>query len=78
MNNREQERMKQLLRKSVAPVNEAELAGIDLWPAMQRRLHTESAPAADKLLWLDFALAGGLISLLAFSPALLPVLLYYL
>jgi hypothetical protein len=70
--------MEQFLRKAMPPV-EGEFEG-DLWPQMQRRLRAETPPAPVKLRvpWFDWALAGGLAALLAFFPAWIPVLLYYL
>ncbi len=52
----------------------------DLWPAMQRRLRAEAAgaPVKVRVPWFDWALAAGLLALLALFPAWIPVLLYYL
>ena len=85
--NREQgtERLKQLLRNALPPVDADADSPPDLWPAMQRRLRAESVPTNTKVLvpwlpvpWFDWALAGGLALLLAAFPAWIPVVLYYL
>jgi hypothetical protein len=73
MNAHDEERMKQLLRKAMPPVGEAEPAR-DLWPAMLRRLDAK----ADAPPWFDWALLGGLVVFAAFFPASIPVFLYYL
>ena len=74
------ERIEQLLREVLPPVGDRGEVPDDLWPAMQRRLRAESAPAAVKVRvpWFDWALAGGLVALVAVFPAWIPVLLYYL
>jgi hypothetical protein len=70
--------LEQLLRRAMPPV-EDEFEG-DLWPQMQRRLRAEppAGPVKFRVPWFDWALAGGLTALLAFFPAWIPVLLYYL
>ncbi len=61
----EQERMQQLLRKTMQPV--AGRAGAelrrDLWP---------------KVPWFDWALLGAVAVWLVFFPGAIPLLLYYL
>lgn len=69
-----------LLREAMPPV-EVHVDGThDLWPAMQHRLRTEAAakPPGIRVPWFDWALAGGLVLLLAAFPSWIPVLLYYL
>ncbi len=68
----EQERMKELLQKTLGREN-GELKR-DLWPQMLRRL--EQRPAA--VPWFDWALAGAAIAWLLISPNVIPVLLYHL
>ncbi len=69
-----------LLRRVVPPVGEDADGAGDLWPAMLRRLRAESLPKRAKVRvpWFDWALAGGLVLLLAAFPAAIPLLLYYL
>jgi len=84
MNEDDQERMKKLLQQAFPPVEGDSEPRRDLWPAMLRWLDTR--PAAPALtgwagfnsVWFDGALAAGLVALIAFSPASIPVILYYL
>ena len=71
-------RIAELLRLAVPRTDEG--APPDLWPAMQRRLRLEEAPIPERarVPWFDWALAGGLVALLAVFPTWIPVLLYYL
>ena len=76
MNERDQERIKQLLKNSLPPISgrmHAELRR-DLWPALLKRL--EAAPAA--VPWFDWALLAAVAAYLAFFPGAIPVLLYHL
>jgi len=52
--------------------------GRDLWPAMLRRLDEDSAASGQVWAWFDGALLAGLVGLVAFFPAAIPVLLYCL
>jgi hypothetical protein len=72
----EQERMQQLLKRTVQPVADQANAELrhDLWPGMRKRL--EAKPAA--IPWFDWVLAGGVAMWLLFSPKVIPLLLYYL
>jgi hypothetical protein len=75
------DRMKQLLQQAMPPVKDE--PGRDLWPAMQRRLDAEAAPASSRWAWLngawfDAVLATGLVILAACFPASIPMLLYCL
>jgi hypothetical protein len=74
MNQDEQNRMKKLLQQALPPVTGDAEPARDLWPAVLRRLDENAA----SLPWFDLALAGGLVALIAFFPAAIPVFLYYL
>lgn len=74
MNENEQDRMKNLLRKTLPPVSAEGKPERDLWPAMLRRLDTRPATPP----WFDWALLAGLVGFATFFPASVPVLLYYL
>jgi hypothetical protein len=73
MNEHEQDRMKNLLKQALPPVEADAEPGRDLWPAVLKRV--DAQPAAP---WFDWALAGGLAAMAVFFPASIPVLLYYL
>jgi hypothetical protein len=73
MNEHEQDRMKNLLKQALPPVEADAEPGRDLWPAVLKRV--DAQPAAP---WFDWILAGGLVAMAAFFPASIPVLLYYL
>ncbi len=73
MNANDEDRIKQLLRHALPPVQDAEPRH-DLWPAVLRKL--DARPSSPP--WFDWALAGGLVAFAAFAPASIPVLLYYL
>jgi hypothetical protein len=73
MNAEELDRMKKLLQQSLPPVSDDAEPERDLWPAMLRRLDAKSSPP-----WFDWALLGGVAAVMAFFPAWIPVLLYYL
>jgi hypothetical protein len=74
MNTHDEDDTKQLLRRALPPLRDAEPAR-DLWPAVLRRLSARPAPSPP---WFDWALAGGLVVFAAFAPSTVPVLLYYL
>lgn len=76
MNAHDENRMRQLLQQALPPVGDAEPA-CDLWPAMLHRLNDEPAVPLHWI-WFDWVLAGGLVAFIAFVPASIPVLLYYL
>jgi hypothetical protein len=79
MNEDDQNRMKKLLQQALPPVKGDSEPRRDLWPAMLRRLDPRpAAPALTGWAWFDGALAAGLVALIAFSPASIPVILYYL
>ena len=73
MNNHEQERLKEILKQALPPVEGGAEPVHDLWPSVLRRV--DSKPAAP---WFDWALAGGVLLFIAFFPAAIPVFLYYL
>jgi hypothetical protein len=83
MNANDEDRIKELLRQAMPPVGaEAEPApepNIDLWPAVLRRLDTQS-PAQPQLnwVWFDWALLAGVVAVTVAFPASIPMLLYYL
>jgi len=74
MNEREQARMKSLLRQALPPQESDAEPGRDLWPAVLKRL--EAPPA--RVPWFDWALIAGIAGAAAIFPATIPVLLYYL
>jgi len=84
MNKDDQNRMKKLLQQALPPVKGDSEQRRDLWPAVLRRLDARlAAPALTgwagfNSAWFDGALAAGLVALVAFSPASIPVILYYL
>ena len=79
MNKNEQYRMKKLLQQALPPVEADSEPRSDLWPAVLRRLDAQPASLASPAwVWFDGALAAGLVALIAFSPASIPVILYYL
>jgi hypothetical protein len=79
MNEHDQDRMKNLLRQALPPVDGDAEPERDLWPAMLRHLDSTTAarPWFDAPL-LDWALLAGLVGVVVFFPASIPVLLYCL
>ena len=73
MNEANNEKIREALRKAIPPVVDGEL-GRDLWPQMLRRL--EERPA--QVSWFDWALVGLLAVWFFFSPEAIPILLYHL
>jgi len=73
MNANEQDRLKNLLRRALSPVDPNAEPARDLWPPVLRRL--DEKPATP---WFDWALLAGLVGLTAVFPGAIPVLLYYL
>lgn len=79
MNENDQDRMKKLLKQALPPLKSDSEPCSDLWPAMLRRIDARhAAPILAGWAWFDGALAAGLVALVAFSPASIPVILYYL
>jgi hypothetical protein len=83
MSRHDEERMKQILRAALPPVEADAEPGpapsIDLWPAVLRRVDEECpAPAGPRWAWFDGALLAGLAILAVAFPASIPLLVYYL
>ena len=78
MNEHDQERIEQLLKKSLPPVSARAGSELprDLWPAMLKRMDDEARPAA--VPWFDWALLAAVAAWLVFFPGAIPVLLYHL
>jgi hypothetical protein len=72
MNNKEDERIRTLLKQAMPPVDREPER--DLWPNMLRRLEQRAAAVP----WFDWALLALLVLGLFFSPSTIPVLLYHL
>jgi hypothetical protein len=73
MNEMNDERFRELLKRAMAPMPDTELKH-DLWPRMLRRLDEGPAHAS----WLDLALLALLVVWCAIFPAVIPGLLYNL
>jgi hypothetical protein len=79
MNEHDQDRMKNFLRQALPPVDGEAEPERDLWPAMLRQMDsTTAAPLWFDAPLLDWALLAGLVGVVAFFPASIPVLLYCL
>jgi hypothetical protein len=81
MNAHDEDGVKHLLRQALPPVDGDAGPERDLWPAMLRRLDTETALpgwTGFSLAWFDGALLTGLVGVAAVFPASIPVFLYYL
>ena len=84
MNAHDEDRIKEMLKRALPPVEPGAEPGRDLWPAVLRRLDAGAAPtrAASasplSLPWFDWALIAGLLVFAASFPATIPVFLYYL
>jgi hypothetical protein len=75
------DRIKQLLRQALPPVDPDAESPRDLWPAVLRRLDSAAeTPRAlpVKIPLLDWALLAGLVIFVLSFPAMIPVFLYYL
>lgn len=72
MNHQDQDKMAELLRQSIRPLDSA--PSRDLWPEMLRRLEEKSPPVP----WFDWALLAALAVCLCLMPGTIPVLLYHL
>ena len=68
--------MKELLKQSISPVQDAELRR-DLWPQMLRKLDEQPLPVAT-VPWFDWALAALAGAALLFFPGIIPALFYHL
>lgn len=73
MNERGDEKLRDILKRAMPPVRDAELKQ-DLWPRMLARLDRGEV----RVPWFDWALAALLAAGFFFYPQLIPVLLYYL
>jgi hypothetical protein len=80
MSAQDENRMKQLLRQSLPPVDPTAEPSRDLWPAVLRRVDADPAAAAAPVRqnWFDWALLAGLVVFALSFPATIPVFLYYL
>ncbi len=81
MNAHREDRIKQLLKHSLPPVNSGAEPQRDLWPSVLRRLDDAAADEvrAHRLwVWFDVALLAGLVVMGASFPTTIPLLLYYL
>jgi hypothetical protein len=79
MNKQDQNRIRELLRESLQPVDPDAEPSHDLWPQVLRRLDAEPvAPFARHQNWFDWALLAGLVVFAVSFPATIPVFLYYL
>ncbi|MGC1460571.1 MAG: hypothetical protein WA802_00130 [Terracidiphilus sp.] len=79
MSAHDEDRIKNLLRQALPPIEAKTEPALDLWPAMLRRLDTKStAQPGSRWVWFDWALAAGLAVIAVSFPASIPLLLYYL
>lgn len=81
MNAHDKDRIKQLLKQALPPVETGTEPTRDLWPAVLRRLDAPSVAATSGAVrqnWFDWALVAGLVIFAVSFPATIPVLLYYL
>ena len=69
-----EDRMRDLLRQALPPVDAGAEPARDLWPLVLKRMDAQPAAAP----WFDWALAAGLAALTVLFPAWIPVFLYYL
>ncbi len=78
MNDQDEKRIEQLLKKSLPPLGDQDGAELrrDLWSAMLRRMDNEARRSA--VPWFDWALLATVAAWLAFFPGAIPVLLYHL
>lgn len=78
----DEERMKQLLRQAMPPIEAGAEPARDLWPAVLKRLDkddaAESGAGRSWWVWIDGAIAAGLVVLGVSFPATIPLLFYYL
>jgi hypothetical protein len=75
------DRVKQLLKQAIPPVETDAEPARDLWPTLLHRLDEHAADNAatrSRWVWLDWALLGGLAVIGASFPVAIPLLLYYL
>lgn len=77
MNAQDENRIKQLLKQALPPVESSAEPKRDLWPAVLRKLDADAAQR-HAVPWFDWALLGGLAVFAVSFPATIPVFLYYL
>jgi hypothetical protein len=65
--------MKELLKQTIAPVNDSELRR-DLWPQMLEKLGRQPV----RVHWFDWVLAALASAALLFFPGIIPALFYHL
>lgn len=73
MNEQNDKEIRDLLKRSVAPITDTELRR-DLWPDMLKKLSQQPV----RVPWFDWALAAILSALLFVFPGAIPALLYHL
>jgi hypothetical protein len=76
-----EDRIKQLLKQALPPVELNAEPERDLWPAVLRRLDADAGQRqaiSISVPWFDWALLGGLVVFAVSFPATIPVFLYYL
>ncbi len=73
MNERNDEKLRELLRSAIEPVADTELKQ-DLWPRMLRKLDETTIRAS----WFDWALIALLPVWFFLFPEVIPTLLYHL
>jgi hypothetical protein len=73
MNPHDDNELRELLKRSIAPMNDTELHR-DLWPRMLRRLEQQQRL---RVPWFDWALAAVAAATLIFFPGVIPALLYH-
>ncbi len=81
MSAQEEERMKQLLKQALRPVERDAEPERDVWPEVLSRIDQDAGPAVvarSPWVWFDVALLAGLAVLGVSFPSALPLLLYYL
>jgi hypothetical protein len=74
MNQQDDRDLRDLLKQSIAPVEDVELRR-DLWPQMRKRLEQQQPI---RVPWFDWALAAVAGAALFFFPGVIPALLYHL
>lgn len=78
-NTGDQDRIKELLKQAVPPIEDADqVPRRDLWPAMLRRMDEPAVSHWPKFRLLDLAMLAGLAAMVLFAPVSIPLLLYYL
>ena len=79
MSAHDEERIQQLLKQALPPIEDDARPQRDLWPAMLRRLDAKPAPLSQsRWIWFDWALVASLAIVAVSFPASVPLLLYYL